>query len=84
MRKVTDEIRSAFENEDDINLTALNALPYLMACLNEALRRFPPVPPGLPRVTPKGGAIIDGHVVAENVSAKHGDYPFRTRDLRKI
>ncbi|KAL2150091.1 hypothetical protein VTH82DRAFT_7767 [Thermothelomyces myriococcoides] len=33
-------------------------LPYLQACIKEALRVFGPVPMGLPRVVPKGGLTI--------------------------
>ncbi|KAH8898888.1 cytochrome P450 monooxygenase [Thozetella sp. PMI_491] len=63
MQKVTGEIRASFQNEDDITMNSVNALAYLSACLNETLRCFPPVPPGLPRVTPPGGAVIAGHIV---------------------
>lgn len=36
-------------------------LPYLQACIKEALRIFGPVPMGLPRVAPKGGLTIGEH-----------------------
>lgn len=67
LRRVTDEVRSAFESEDDINFTTVNDLPYMLACLNEGLRMYPPVPVGLPRLTPKGGAKICGYYVPEGV-----------------
>lgn len=35
-------------------------LPLLNACVKEALRVFPPVPQGLPRVVPAGGLVFDG------------------------
>lgn len=35
----------------------------MAACVEEALRRYPPVLFGLPRVVPEGGAIIAGHFV---------------------
>ncbi|KAF9763586.1 hypothetical protein IL306_003061 [Fusarium sp. DS 682] len=66
MQKLVQEIRSSFKNEDEITLTSVNRLNYLTACLNEAMRRFPPVPPALPRVVPRGGAVIAGHAVPEN------------------
>lgn len=31
---------------------------------------YPPVPTGLPRVVPKGGAVISGRFVPENVSVE--------------
>ena len=69
LEKLTAEIRGAFKSEDEINFVSVSALPYLLACLDEALRMYPPVPMGLPRVTPKGGATICGHYVPESVSS---------------
>ncbi|KAH6885701.1 cytochrome P450 ClCP1 [Thelonectria olida] len=63
MRKLAEEVRSTFQSEEEITLTAVNNLPYLSACLYETLRRFPAVPPSLPRVTPPTGAIICGHEI---------------------
>ncbi|KAL2132356.1 hypothetical protein VTI74DRAFT_3927 [Chaetomium olivicolor] len=66
MKKLTAEIRGAFKSEDEIDFASVSTLPYLLACLNEALRMYPPVPIGLPRVVPKGGANIAGNYVPEN------------------
>ncbi|KAF7539526.1 hypothetical protein G7054_g2049 [Neopestalotiopsis clavispora] len=52
------EVRGAFQAEEDISHQTVTKLPYLLACLNEALRLYPPVPLGLPRVVPEGGALI--------------------------
>ena len=68
MRKLTAEIRSSFKSEEDIDFMSVSTLPYLLACLDEALRMYPPVPLGLPRVVPKGGATVSGHFVPEDVS----------------
>jgi cytochrome P450 len=68
MQKLTEEVRSAFNSEEEIKLTSVNHLNYMLACLNEALRMYPPVPIGLPRVVPKGGHTIAGHWVPEDVS----------------
>jgi cytochrome P450 len=54
------EIRSNFEEETDINLSSLGKLPYLSAVIEEGLRMAPPVPSGLPRVTPEEGGIVCG------------------------
>ena len=69
LRKVMDEVRSAFESEDEINFNnATMRLPYMLACLEEGLRRYPPVPSGLLRWTPPGGPTeIAGRLVPENV-----------------
>ncbi|KAK5662523.1 hypothetical protein OQA88_8435 [Cercophora sp. LCS_1] len=70
--KLTREIRGAFKSEDEIGFQSVSALPYLLACLDEGLRMYPPVPAGLPRITPKGGAVVSGNFVPEGtVVAMH-------------
>jgi cytochrome P450 len=61
------EIRSAFENERVMSMEAIAALPYFAACLKEALRLYPPVPLGLPHLTPANGSTICGQFVPPNV-----------------
>ncbi|EEY20954.1 isotrichodermin C-15 hydroxylase [Verticillium alfalfae VaMs.102] len=39
---------------------ALQDLPYMNACIDEALRIFPPVPTGLTRTVPRGGDTVAG------------------------
>ena len=68
MEKLVKEIRSTFTSEDDITIESLQQMPYLHACLEEGLRVYPPVPTGLPRTTPEGGAPISGKWVPEGVS----------------
>ncbi|KAK0710478.1 cytochrome P450 [Apiosordaria backusii] len=63
LKKLTAEIRGAFKSEDEIDFMSVSNLPYMLACLDEALRMYPPVPTGLPRVVTKGGASIAGHYV---------------------
>jgi cytochrome P450 len=67
LARVTQEVRSAFTTEAEITITSVSTLPYMLACLNEALRIYPPVASGLPRRVPKGGAFIGGVFVPENV-----------------
>ncbi|KAI2614033.1 cytochrome P450 ClCP1 [Hypoxylon fragiforme] len=62
---LTKEVRSAFTNDEEITLTSVGKLTYMLACLNEALRRYPPVPAGLPRQAPKGGCYIMGQYIPE-------------------
>ncbi|KAK9773833.1 putative Cytochrome P450 ClCP1 [Seiridium cardinale] len=64
--KATNEIRSSFQSTEEITFTSVNGLTYMLACLNEALRIYPPAPHGLPRVTPTGGATIAGTFVPGN------------------
>ena len=66
--KVCDEVRSTFQNEDNITFTSVTRLPYLNAVIEEGLRMYPPVPSTNPRCTLPEGNIIDGHWVPGNVS----------------
>lgn len=65
--RLTEEVRSAFSNGQEIDLISVSKLTYMLACLDEALRMYPPVPQGLPRVVPRGGGVIAGHAVPEKV-----------------
>uniref|UniRef100_L2G907 Cytochrome p450 monooxygenase n=1 Tax=Colletotrichum fructicola (strain Nara gc5) TaxID=1213859 RepID=L2G907_COLFN len=66
MKKLVEEVRTMFASEEEIDLTSVNRLTYMLACLDEALRMYPPVPTGLPREVPKGGATICGQYIPEN------------------
>ncbi|KAF1834540.1 cytochrome P450 [Decorospora gaudefroyi] len=67
-KKLKDEVRGACKTAADINMDVLGSLPYLNACIEEGLRIFPPVPIGLLRTVPAGGALIDGYFVPGNTS----------------
>ncbi|EXF86306.1 cytochrome P450 [Colletotrichum fioriniae PJ7] len=64
-QRVVEEVRSSFSDPSDITLLSVNKLPYMLACLDEALRVFPVVPSWLPRRVTHGSAIIDGNIVPE-------------------
>ncbi|KAH8879018.1 putative cytochrome P450 [Thozetella sp. PMI_491] len=66
LAKVVQEVRSSFNSEDEITFLRIQKLDYMLACLNETLRLFPPVAAGLPRTVPKGGADIAGRFVPAN------------------
>ena len=68
LRKLTEEIRGAFEDFDDITLEGLARLKYLQAVLQEGLRMYPPVPIALPRRTPKEGTVICGEWIPGDVA----------------
>ncbi|KAK7721711.1 hypothetical protein SLS57_005059 [Botryosphaeria dothidea] len=68
LAKLTEEVRGAFKSEDEINISSVGHLKYMLACLDEALRLYPPTPQGLPRVVSKGGANIVGHYVPEDTT----------------
>lgn len=69
LRKVQQEIRSAFKDDSEITVKSMNELEYMIAVLSEAMRIFPPTGFPMPRIiSTKGGQHIAGHYVPENVS----------------
>ncbi|KAI8632604.1 trichothecene C-15 hydroxylase [Xylariaceae sp. FL1651] len=67
LKKLTAEVRSHFKSQEDITLMSVNTdLPYMLACLNEALRIYPPVAGMFPRQVPKGGATVCGTYLPQN------------------
>lgn len=67
MKKLVDELRTSFTNDAMITIESASRLKYLPAVIEESLRMYSPVPEGLPRVVPKGGALIGGKFVPEGV-----------------
>ena len=67
MQKAADEIRSAFNKSEDMNLQTVSHLPYLTAVIDETLRMYPSVPGQPPRVVPRGGATVCGKFIPEDV-----------------
>ncbi|MCJ1249217.1 hypothetical protein MMC30_006440 [Trapelia coarctata] len=68
LAKLNKEIRGTFQAQTDITLQRLAEQKYLLACLEEGLRIYPPVPAVLPRLVPVGGAIVCGRFVPEGTS----------------
>ncbi|KAK4941899.1 hypothetical protein LTR10_018229 [Elasticomyces elasticus] len=66
MDKLCREIRGTFKSDEEINTVTLSGLKYLQAVMDEALRCYPPVPTGLPRIVPKGGEVLLGRYVPAN------------------
>jgi len=65
--KLAKEVRSALKETSDMNFSNEANLPYLNACIEEALRIYPPVPMSIPRRTPPEGATIAGRFIPGNV-----------------
>ncbi|KAI0132848.1 cytochrome P450 [Xylariales sp. AK1849] len=65
LARLTEEVRSTFKRDREITLSSVSDLPYMLACLDECLRMYPPVAIGLPRVVPKRGATVAGRFVPE-------------------
>ena len=68
MDKLLSEIRGTFPTRESIDLKTLQGLEYLHACLEEALRLYPPLPTGTPRVTPEEGAFVSEEYMPPGVS----------------
>lgn len=64
--RLKEEVRRRFKSADEITSHSAT-FPYLTAVINEAFRIYPPVPIALPRVTPRGGAMVAGVFVPEGV-----------------
>lgn len=68
LKKLVDEVRGAFKSEDEINVTTVQRLKYMLAVLDEGFRMYPPVPIGLPRRTGPTGDTICGKWVPPNTT----------------
>ncbi|CAG9940080.1 unnamed protein product [Clonostachys rosea f. rosea IK726] len=60
MKILREELDDRIKTEDDITFERTAEMKYLNACLKEALRIYPPVPIGSPRVVPQGGQQVMG------------------------
>ncbi|OJJ99918.1 hypothetical protein ASPACDRAFT_119792 [Aspergillus aculeatus ATCC 16872] len=58
LSQLTAEVRGRFRSPSDITIATVNNLPFLNACVNEALRVYPAAPTQLPRVVPGEGATV--------------------------
>ncbi|KAK8075323.1 hypothetical protein PG997_009986 [Apiospora hydei] len=67
------QIHSLFKHEDEITLQSTAGIEYLNACIQEALRLYPPVPVGVPRIVTEAGLTIRGQWIAPGtrVSVHH-------------
>jgi len=71
LTKLTTEIREAFTIAEEIGFVSVNNLPYLLACLDETLRIYPPVPDTFPRNTGPTEHLICGQMVPPWVSTPY-------------
>ncbi|EHK46645.1 hypothetical protein TRIATDRAFT_90002 [Trichoderma atroviride IMI 206040] len=63
LKKLCEEVRSAFNNEAEIDLFSVGRLNYMLAVLDEAMRLHAPVPATTPRTINELGDTIAGYYV---------------------
>ncbi|RJE23407.1 Cytochrome p450 [Aspergillus sclerotialis] len=73
-QKLRDEVRSVFDSTDEINLTSVSKLKYMLAVQNESLRIYPPATDSPVRLTPPKGAMINGLFVPGNMKVGVNPY----------
>ncbi|OQE10623.1 hypothetical protein PENFLA_c085G05602 [Penicillium flavigenum] len=72
MKIIVEEVRVTFDKGSDIDMRTLEHMTYLNACIEEGLRIYPPVPVGLPRVTPDEGLLVCGeHIPGRTALSVH-------------
>ncbi|EXJ90170.1 hypothetical protein A1O3_03239 [Capronia epimyces CBS 606.96] len=76
--KLVEEIRTKFSSEEEIDLVSVNTLDYMLACLNETFRLYPPVPGALPRRTVVGEALAGSYVPPNTTVAIYHWAMYRT------
>lgn len=75
LAKLREEIDSVLDPDEVVAPYAkIKHLPYLRACLDEALRITPPTTFGLPRRTPAGGANILGDFIPADTTVSMSAY----------
>jgi cytochrome P450 len=80
MQRLQDEVRAL--QKEELTLENMARLPFLNACIHEALRVYPPAPIALFRITPKGGNMICGEWIPGGVSTSQRDRDCLTTDYR--
>ena len=81
LKKATAEVRSKLRAEADITFYSVTSkLPYMLACIDESFRMYPPVPGGLQRMT-LSSTCISGYEVPARVSFPPDDRECETLKL---
>ena len=74
-RRLRKELDEELDGGDGVvAYDSVKNLPYLRACVDEAMRMRPPLRGGLPRVTPPEGMAIDGEWIAGSTTVSVPTY----------
>lgn len=68
MFKLSKEIRQSFQSTNEMSFVNEAELTYLQACIEEALRIYPPAPGSSPLWVPSEGITVNGRFIPGNVS----------------
>ncbi|KAI1346041.1 averantin oxidoreductase [Xylaria sp. FL0043] len=68
LEKLKREIRTRFQHPDEITLAGVNECKYLLGCIEETLRVYPPSPQPHHRIIPAGGAMVNGEFLPAGTS----------------
>ena len=68
LEKLKAEIRSRFSHPDEITVAAVNECKYLLGCIEECLRMYPPSPQPHHRIIPPNGAVVNGEMLPGGTS----------------
>ncbi|KAF7125852.1 hypothetical protein CNMCM5793_002145 [Aspergillus hiratsukae] len=77
--RAAEKLRKELDEELDggdgvVAYDSVKNLPYLRACVDEAMRMRPPLRGGLPRVTPPEGMMVDGEWIPGNTTVSVPTY----------
>lgn len=89
LRKLQQEVRSAFQSADQITIAGVNGLKYQNAVISEGTRLWPAAPETTRRIVNKGGRTIAGEYVpaGTQVGVYHyvsGRYPGAWKDVESF
>lgn len=68
LQKLTHEIRTSFQSEDEITIQGVQKLDYMLAVLDETMRLHPPSPVANLRQACSDGVEVGGRLVPGGVS----------------
>lgn len=68
LEKAREEVAQVENSDRVLPVSAVWELPYLQACIKEALRIHTPIPMPLPRLAPKGGIEVCGRWFPEGIT----------------